>query len=465
MTNSKKSMPLNQRAHKERLIHFIFLSIYNYFLIPLAQCLLPLVSLFIPKVKEISRQQKNIWERLDPQLLKLKPGPRLWFHVSSAGEFLQAKPVIESLKKLRPELQILLTYVSPSATKWVQNFSEADLIEFYPFDSKKNVRRLLDLFKPQAVVLVKFDLWPNLIVETSKRKIPSLLISATLTETSKRFSNTLARWFFKSIYDHLSRILTVSEKDAQLFLITNPHHQGISVCGDTRTDSVLQRQAFFASQELSPFFQKLQKIYYPILVAGSTWPEDEKILTSAWKQFILKIKPSHQVQPLLILVPHEPLESHLLHIESLLKQHQLSFVRWTHWINKTSDTKPHEDVLIFNQVGGLAQLYRISNGAYVGSGNGGVHNTMEPAAWSLPVLFRNTYQNAPEAVALVQQNIFQVVHTSEELTEKLNQVLLSVDLQNELGSAARQYLEKSQGAAEKSAQQILQLLNFSNRPY
>ncbi len=220
------------------------LFLYNYFLIPLAKILFPLMALLNPKLKELLFQQKDIWKRLEYKSQNLKKGPRVWFHVSSAGEFLQAKPVLESIKKLSPDVQVILTYVSPSAAKWVLNCPDLDLVEFYPLDSKSNVQRLLMLFKPDVLVFVKFDLWPNLILESSKKKVPIILISATLTETSKRYSFFPARHFFKYIYEHLTQILTVSEKDAQLFRITNPSHKGIIVCGDTRTDSVLQRQAF-----------------------------------------------------------------------------------------------------------------------------------------------------------------------------------------------------------------------------
>lgn len=95
--------------------------LYNYILIPLAQALTPLVSLFLPKIKAIAQQHQSLWMRLDDQLQRVGPGPRVWFHVSSAGEFLQAKPVIEGLKKTHPHTKIFLTYVSPSATKWVQS--------------------------------------------------------------------------------------------------------------------------------------------------------------------------------------------------------------------------------------------------------------------------------------------------------------------------------------------------------
>lgn len=437
---------------------------YNYFLIPLAQIILPLVSLFLPKIQEIRIQQKNIWDRIDLKLKNLPENRKhILFHVSSAGEFLQAKPVIESLKKTNPDILIFLTYVSPSAIKWTQNFLDLDFVEFFPIDTKGNVKKLLSLIKPDAIIFVKFDLWPNLIHQASLLKIPLFLVSATLTETSKRFQWKPARYFFKHIYDQLTKILTVSQTDADLFKLTNSNHTGIQVCGDTRTDSVLQRQELFSQQNLDREFLNLRNQFKPIIIAGSSWPEDEAILLPAWKKFLNEAQINANSNPLLILVPHEPTEKHLQELSEALRIQNLSFHLWSKRQQPSTSQFPKADILIFDQVGGLAHLYRIADGAFVGSGKGGVHNTMEPAAWKLPVFFRKTYFNAPEAIALVKQNIFLVTENSTDLLIKFRKILNSPIQEQEIGIKGRLYLEKSQGAAEKSAHEILQFLKNSNR--
>jgi len=332
---------------------------------------------------------------------------------------------------------------------WAQKFPQADFIGYCPIDSRDNVREWLGLLKPRCLVLVKFDIWPNMVLESHKLGISTFLISATLTSGSRRHQSSWRRNFFKKIYSSIDHIYCVGEEDLRLFQQTNPDHPDLKIYGDTRVDSVLDRQKLAAQGVLSPHLEALKKEYPFILIVGSSWEADEELLFPAWSEF----KRNHS-EALLVLAPHEPNSKHLLQTESLAKNVGLKTLAYSKYLGMPPGKIP-TDVLIVDQVGLLADLYRIGNGAFVGAGNGGVHNTMEPAAWGLPVAFRPEYHNSPEAIAMLGAHIFEVAEDSNAGRKIFEKWLVNFQKSRDLGKKGREFLEKSQGATYKCSQSIM----------
>ena len=137
-----------------------------------------------PDLQEALEGRRNLWERLEASLKSRNPGkPLVWFHVASAGEWLQAQPVIRRLSE--KEVQCVLTYTSINARRWFWKRKETPpgvlVHEFIPLDTPSNAKRLLDLMAPDKIVWVSYDLWPNHIWEAAHRRIPQLLISGIVT--------------------------------------------------------------------------------------------------------------------------------------------------------------------------------------------------------------------------------------------------------------------------------------------
>ena len=176
---------------------------YNLF-IPLLYGFVKLLAYFKPNISESIKKRKNLWQRLENEVSKRNwQKPLIWFHVASAGEFLQAKPVID--RCISKGTECLLTYSSINAFRWLENQKQSKInglltTEFLPFDSISNVRRLIGLIQPSRLVWISYDLWPNLIWELKIQGIPQSLISAIVHENSPRTKNFFGRSFYKSIY-------------------------------------------------------------------------------------------------------------------------------------------------------------------------------------------------------------------------------------------------------------------------
>lgn len=434
---------------------------YNVFGVPISHIFFWVLALFQKKVRRGLVDRRGIWSRLELQAAKARGKTTLWIHVSSAGEYLQARPVIEKIKQARPDLIIMLTLFSPTGYDWVKREKQPpDIFEYLPSDSASSIRHMLDLFQPKVLVLVKFDLWPNLVWQTSNRNIPIILISGTLNPSSLRVRSKIIRSFFRTLYGSLRQILTVGTEDSRLYQDLMKEHKAIHSIGDTRVDSVLNRQNQEKVKPLSPVSQKIKDSGRLTLIVGSSWPNDERIVLGAWIECLKDSSLSVSPKPLLVIVPHEPSPHHLGELSHKLDSLNLSWTTYSQMEIAGSADSPNSalsaDVLLVDRVGILAGLYRIGQFAFVGSGHGGVHNTMEPAAWNLPIAFGPRYDNAPEAKAFIALGGALSVSNSLELSEHLKKWLKEPDKAVGWGQTNRAYLESHSGASTRCTEIILE---------
>ncbi len=376
----------------------------------------------------------------------------VWFHVSSVGEFLQAEPVIRLLfEKFEKDIEIALTFCSPSGTDQFDKFRgrlEPDTIAFVdclPFDTPSNARFCLETLQPHLVVYVKYDLWPNLITGAGRAGIDQILISAALSPSSKRLW-PVARKFYGRLYELLSSIAAVSGEDAERLARYAPRAE-ISVAGDTKYDQVGER----VSNPSHQFPSVLEDSSRDHIIAGSTWPEDEELIISGFMG-ILEDHPD----TLLILAPHDPSDKRLEEVERNLTSKGLSFDRLSKLFKPDSPPPP---VIIADGVGYLAELYRLGKLAYVGGGfTSGVHNTLEPVVYGLPVFFGPRIENSREAVLLAKIGTGMIVESPGEFAEKAAELLFDRDLLENKGEAGLNFIAESRGASRNCLNLILEYI-------
>jgi 3-deoxy-D-manno-octulosonic-acid transferase len=349
----------------------IFFLIYRFVFWPMALLVLPVLSFFIPKVRDglaLRRQKpaRPTWPK--------KP---IWIHAAS-GEFEYAKPIIRELKKKDPYTPIVVTYYSPSYAKAIASFPGVDYSQPLPLDLPGPVHSFLKWLNPEALLIARTDLWPELLRQTAERKIPSLLFSATIRpfEGVRYFARPYARM----VFSYISAIFAVSDKD--LHALNQLGETRAQVRGDTRFDQVLFRlqnpkEIKIARRPNRPL----------ILVAGSTWPEDENVLFAAALPLLKENLLS------LIVVPHEPHAAHVDAIKKFFIDHELScslYSEISEW--QTS-------VLIVDVMGVLAEMYAAGDIAFVGgSFRAKVHSVMEPLGAGLQTLVGPHYMNNREAI-------------------------------------------------------------------
>ena len=350
--------------------------IYNFGIYCYKQ-LVALAGMRNAKARKLTQGQKGIFDYLsqhaDPQ------GGYLWIHASSLGEFEQGRPLIEAIRKARPDTRILLTFFSPSGYEVRKNYPGADLVCYLPFDLPGNVKRFLDLTRPTQAIFIKYEFWANYLNELKRRNIPTYSISAIFRPNQVFFR--FYGGYFRRILRNFTHLYIQNEQSRQLLAgigITN-----VSVVGDTRFDRVSDIRLSAKELPVVEAFAQGKKV----LVVGSSWPKDEEFILDYF---------NHRDDIKLIIAPHEIHESHLLFIESRLKRPTLRYTQ------ATEATAATCDCLIIDCFGLLSSIYRYGTLAYVGGGFGaGIHNIAEAAVYNLPVIFGPNHRRFKEAHELI----------------------------------------------------------------
>jgi 3-deoxy-D-manno-octulosonic-acid transferase len=359
------------------------------------------------------------------------------------GEGLQARPVIELLRQRHPEAQLVYTYYSPSAERFASGVG-ADFADFLPFDTHGAARALLDTLRPSAIIFSKLDVWPVLVDEAVARGVHVGLIAATLADGSGR-RGALARALLGDAYAALDRVGAIDAVNAQRLTALGVRADRISVTGDTRYDQVWARaaRADRHSALLAPFADDR-----PTLVAGSTWPSDERILEAAWRAVRLA-RPSVR----LIIAPHEPTPAHLAPIEEWIRREQ-----WT-GARLSAGTAARADIVVVDRIGALGDLYALADIAYVGGGfhAAGLHSVLEPAAFGAPVLFGPRFAASRDAEMLIEARGGRSVENARDLEQALLQWLQDDGARAAAGASARAMVQSGLGAAERSADLVASL--------
>jgi 3-deoxy-D-manno-octulosonic-acid transferase len=371
--------------------------------------------------------------------------PLLWLHAPSVGEGLQARPVLELAREHRPHLQLAYTFFSPSAERFAHGLT-ADFADYLPFDTAGDMRAAIDALRPSALVFSKLDVWPVLVREAAARGVVTGLVSATLAEGSSRLHGPAAR-LLRDAYARLALVGAIGAEDAERLVTLGVPRDAVRVTGDTRYDQVWARAT--SVDRAGPLLSSLASDR-PTLVAGSTWPADERELLPAW----LAVR-AHAPTARLIVAPHEPTSTHLAPIERWAGGAGLRLARLS------APDAGDADVLLVDRVGVLGELYALADAAYVGGGfhAAGLHSVLEPAAFGAPVLFGPRFTNSRDARLLLDGGGGRTARDARSLAAILCAWLTEPATRAESGRHARGLVEAGLGAAERSWSLVAELLD------
>ena len=407
---------------------------YNIVPLPILKVTIYFLGLFDKKVREGIRGRKRLYENLIINLAGLDRNKNLiWFHSSSMGEFEQAKPIIEQIKR-NIDVNIFVTFFSPSGYNNSLKYPYADVISYLPYDSVKNAKRIISLVRPSVVIFMRYDFWPNIIWMLDRYKIPALIVDATMKNKSKR-KLPLAKQFHQALFKNFIRILTISEKDKTSFEDFNIPKEILAVVGDTRFDRVHQKSIEAKKKNL--FRAEILK-GKKVLVLGSTWEEDEEVILPAIQKLF---KYTNDV--IVIIAPHEPTPKKLDELEYAFRD--IPHIRFS-YKNDYSD----EPVIIVDSIGILLTLYYYADVAFVGgSFKKRIHNVIEPAVYGIPVVYGPKNKNSQEAIRMIELGCGIEIKNKNEAYRIFRDLLSNDVKRSTIGEISHQYVQSNIGATEK----------------
>ncbi len=391
-------------------------------------------------------------EGLDARLAAAAPAVRggVWFHVTSVGEYEQARPLIAALQALPEPPPVAVTHFSPSGYEFALKRPAAGVHEYLPFDDPEAMARLVRLWRPRLLVFVKFDLWPNQVLAADAAGVPMALMAGSLQPRSGRL-HPLVRGMYRELFDRFRHIGVCTDEDARRFRDRLGVSAPVSVTGDTRAEQVILR---YEASEAGATATALQSLGGRLLLLGSTWPPDEAL----WLPVLPNLLAAHP-DLRVVLTPHEPAEHRLADLEGRLAGAGVATERLSRFLAAGRGAAEPARVILTDSIGQLAEIYRAGHLAYVGgSFTTGVHNTMEPAVAGLPVLFGPVIRNAEEAGELVRRGAGWIVTTPEEARARADELLRDASALADAGAAARRVVLDQRGATARSMEVILPLL-------
>ncbi len=390
------------------------------------------------KAKKWVDGRKN-WQQQLTANWKVETGkPVVWMHCASLGEFEQGRPLLEEIKSQYSNSKILLTFFSPSGYEIRKNYDGADYVMYLPMDGVTNAKEFVDLVQPQLAIFVKYEFWHYYLTELKNRNIETILVSGIF-----RPSQPFFKWwggFNRNMLQNFSHLFVQNAASKQLL-------DGIglsgktTITGDTRFDRVITAAEQWKPVELVDAFCGTD----PVLVAGSTWAEDETILAE-WVKTNEKYK--------LIIAPHEIKQENIARLQTLFPN-SVTF-------SKLSTHNPQpitHNCLIIDNIGFLSRLYKYATVCYVGGGfnKSGHHNILEAAVYGKPVITGPNYEKFKESVDLKKlQGSFTISNATE-----LNTVLQQMNIAA-AGTIAENYVMENAGATSTIMKWIQEKRLFTN---
>ena len=418
--------------------------VYNAIIVPFLYIMINAAGWFNKKVKRGVVGRKRIFEELILNAAALDKSKRLiWFHSSSLGEFEQAKPIIEELKKDK-NINILVTFFSPSGYENSRKYPYADLISYIPFDTYSNANRFITIVRPDLAIVMRYDYWPNLIWVMKNFKVPCFIVDATMKSNSSR-ALLFAKNFHKFLFSEITRILTISKEDSNGFKIFGCSDEQLSVVGDTRFDRVYSKSITAKEKNLiKNDIIRNKKIF----VAGSTWEMDEEVI---FPSFITLAKYDKDI--IFIVAPHEPTLIHLEKIENEFSG-KLKTIRFS-FLNNYSD----ERVIIIDSIGILLTLYTYADVAFIGgSFKQGIHNVLEAAVYGIPVMFGPKIENSQEARQLLALGGGILIKNKSDAYRQIRNLFSDKDYRISKGKISHQFVHENLGATEKIIKEIYKVI-------
>lgn len=346
-----------------------------------------------------------------------------WFHCASLGEFEQGRPLLEEVKKHFPQHKILLSFYSPSGYEAKKDYSLADYIVYLPNDTRKNAKKFVSIVNPDLIFFIKYEFWYNYILELKGRRL--FQVSLILRE-NQYFFTWYGKWFAKQL-KNFEHFFVQNQQTATL--LNKIGYKNITISGDTRFDRVM---TIANNAKSFPDIEKFCQGDKKIILAGSSWLADEKIIEKAIKNLDIK----------LIIAPHIVEQSHINEIQELFPQAIL--------YSELAENKKESNILIINCIGILSNLYQYCDIAYIGGGFGvGIHNTLEAATFGKPICFGTNYQKFQEAIDLINLKAAYSISNEEELKEILSSLLSDKEKYEKSAKASKNYVQEKVGACKK----------------
>jgi 3-deoxy-D-manno-octulosonic-acid transferase len=376
---------------------------------------------------------------------RLKADGCTLFFCSSAGEYEQAKPIIDRLKQT-PSHLVVIFFFSASGYSYAYKRQEESPFFMCPPDVIWIWQKIFDQLSPGLTLIVRHELWPSFLASAWQHGQVVLINASAPIHKQPSLMSTMSKRLLMSFLD---KIFVVAEKDRDYFTsyLQVPGNKVI-IAGDTKYDRAKERQASMRQRPLKwkEDFERLGQ-GSRWLIVGSAWPADYELTLQAFSQCLKRSVGFHWN---MIVALHQPTEESLATLIESCEAKQFPWIR----LSQIQNAKKFEDpvIVIVDNMGILAELYGQADLAFVGGAmHYQVHNVLEPCIYGLKIAFGPKYKNSHEAISLVTSGHAKVV---EELEDLVRWWISNSKIASPPNAVIMNHLESFYGASEKIIGQL-----------
>ena len=389
-------------------------------------CILNFISFKNKKVKLMIDGRKNCFKYLNEHISSIDK--IIWIHCSSMGEFEQARPLISKLKSKLTSHKILVTFYSSSGYEAYKNYELIDFKCYLPLDTKHNAKQFVKIVRPELTFFIKYDFWPNYLLELQNQNLNHYIISA-IFRNNQFFMKKSGQWMLQ-ILKKVSHFF-VQNEDSKYLLLTKNINKVTNV-GDTRFDRVLD---IIKKSESNPIIKEFKDVK-PLFIGGSTWNKGEEMIFEFINHYKNKFK--------YIIAPHEINYKRLSEIEAKLN---VKSIRYSH-IKKQK--LKNFDVILIDKIGLLSSIYKYGDISYIGGGFGkGIHNTLEAACFGMPIFIGPNNSRFQEAKDLKKIGVAIEIKSCQKMIAFCDYLLTKSGEWEKIKNKSSNYVKDKTGATEK----------------
>lgn len=400
-------------------------------------------------------------EKLTGRLTRRHPEKMcLWFHAVSVGEVLQLQKVLEESQLRFPDAELFVTVTTDTGYDVARSKYPQHTVSYFPLDFSWAIERALASVKPDLIILVELELWPNLILRAKRRKIPLALINGRIGERSFKGYSRI-KPLMRRLLSNFEVLACQTETYAGRLKVLGAPLERVVVTGNIKFDRVQSDRENPKTLELRTAFNISPS--EQVFIAGSTQDPEEVYAIDAWQALSTEF-PNLR----LIIVPRH--KERFEEVAALIRQKGGSLLRrstsnvevTTSSIDATSNRSLLRPVVLLDTLGELAACWGLADIAFVGGSltNRGGQNMIEPAGFGAAVLFGpNTWNFKDIAEALLSRNAASVVNGPDELREAVRGLLQRPGAARAMGIAASEFVAAQQGATARTLDLIARIID------
>lgn len=373
---------------------------------------------------------------------------QVWVHAVSVGEVVAVSRLVEEMDARLGRGSVVVSTTTQTGQQLARERFGAGRCFYFPVDLPWVVRGAVRALRPRVLVLAESELWPNVLTECSRERIPVVVVNGRVSDRSlPRYLKLRRLW--RPFLEMLTEVEAQSAEDARRFVEIGVPGDRVHVGGNLKFDARPQRVAAIVEQLRAQLPTDAR-----VLVAGSTLEDEERVLLEAWPAICARVSSA-----VMVLAPRHP--ERFTKVAALAREKQVMLIERSTWNGRPVGAG---GVFLLDSIGELGSVYGLAAVAFVGGSlvPAGGHNPLEPARLDVPVVMGPHYENFREAVELLRMSEGLRIAERAEVAEVLGHMMQDAAAAAAMGARAKKAFERQAGATQRAVHTVVRLLAGGN---